>query len=179
MILSDFDLVHMIESKRLVIDPFTAECVKENGIDLRLANEVARHRKPDDGFVMDPTDEESVRAGYALEKNVDSIVIESKEHVLLSSMEYIGMPDDLVGFVELRSTWGRHGLSIPPTIIDVGFRGTITFEVINNAPYKIALKAGMRFAHAVFSKTSNRVERVYVGAYNEQRGIKLPKAIKE
>lgn len=179
MILSDFDLMNMIKSKRLVIDPFVDELVKENGIDLRLSDEIARHVKPSADFVMDPTKEECLKAAYNLQKNVKQLTIDSHEHVLLSSMEYIGMPDDLVGFVELRSTWGRHGLSIPPTIIDVGFRGTITLEVVNNAPYRIVLKPGMRFAHAVFSKTSSKVEKIYIGTYNEQRGIKLPKVMKE
>ncbi len=179
MILSDFDLMNMIKSKRLVIDPFVDGLVKENGIDLRLSDEIARQFKPSEDFVMDPTNEECVKSAYKLQKGMKQLTIDSHEHVLLSSMEYIGMPDDLVGLVELRSTWGRHGLSIPPTIIDVGFKGTITLEVVNNAPYKIMLKPGMRFAHAVFSKTSSKVEKIYLGTYNEQRGIKLPKAIKE
>ncbi len=179
MILSDFDLMNMIKSKRLVIDPFVDGLVKENGIDLRLSDEIARHVKPTPDFVMDPTKEESVKVAYDLQKGAKVLSIDSHEHVLLSSMEYIGMPDDLVGLVELRSTWGRYGLSIPPTIIDVGFKGTITLEVVNNAPYKITLKPGMRFAHAVFAKTSSKVEKIYTGTYNEQRGIKLPKAIKE
>jgi dCTP deaminase len=179
MILSDFDLMNVIKSKRLVVDPFVEELVKENGIDLRLSDEIARQASPRSDFVMDPTKEEDVKAAYKIEKNAKQYIIGPHEHVLLSSMEFIGMPDDLVGFVELRSTWGRHGLSIPPTIIDVGFRGTITLEVVNNAPYKIVLRPGMRFAHAVFAKTNSKVEKTYKGTYNEQRGIKLPKVMKE
>ena len=68
------------------------------------------------------------------------IVIGAKEQVLLSTLEHVTLPDDLVGMVELRSTWARHGLSMPPTIIDAGFSGTVTLEVINNAPYKIGIK---------------------------------------
>ena len=179
MILSDFDLKNVIMSKRLVIEPFSEDIVRENGIDFRLDNEVGRHKDMGPDFVMDPYDEATIRSGYELEKDVDKIVIGAKEQVLLTTKEQISVPDDLVGFVELRSTWARHGLSMPPTIIDAGFSGTITLEVVNNAPYRIAIKPMQRFAHIVFIKASSRVSNVYSGMYTGQRGVKLPKVIKE
>ncbi|MEM3296699.1 MAG: hypothetical protein QXG73_01335, partial [Candidatus Micrarchaeaceae archaeon] len=84
-----------------------------------------------------------------------------------------------VGFVELRSTWARHGLSMPPTIIDAGFSGNVTLEVFNNAPYGILLKPKTRFAHIIFAATMNKVKNTYKGKYLGQRGIRLPKTIKE
>ncbi len=106
------------------------------------------------------------------------MVIASKEQVLLSTLEYIEVPDDVAGFVELRSTWARHGLSMPPTIIDAGFKGTITLEVINNAPYAIKLRPGQRFAHVIFVKLQNKAGNTYSGFYKGQRGVKLPQVIK-
>jgi dCTP deaminase len=179
MILSDFDLMNMIKSKRIVIDPFSEDIVRENGIDFRLADEVGRHKDMDDSFVMDPSNIDSINSAYQIEKGVKHIVLKGKEQVLLSTNEHISMPDDVVGFVELRSTWARHGLSMPPTIIDAGFKGTITLEVVNNAPYKIRLSHMARFAHIVFIKSSSRVEKSYSGSYTEQRGVRLPKVIKE
>jgi dCTP deaminase len=178
MILSDVDLMDAIKSKRLLIQPFSDDTVRENGIDLRLADEIAHHGSVKDDFVMDPSDEESIRKCFKVEKGSGSMVIKAGEHVLLSTHEYMEMPDDLVGFVELRSTWARHGLSLPPTIIDAGFKGTVTLAVSNNAPYSIALKPQQRFAHIVFVKTSSKVRKPYSGGYFEQRGIKIPKAVK-
>ncbi len=105
------------------------------------------------------------------------MVLEPNEQVLLSTIEYLGLPNNIMGFVELRSTWARHGLSMPPTIIDAGFHGTITLEVVNNAPYKILLRSEQRFAHIIFAETSSSVKKPYSGTYMEQSGIKLPKKL--
>lgn len=181
MILSDFDLLNMIRSGRIKIEPFIDDIVRENGIDFRLADEVGRHNtKMGDAFVMDPSDEQMIKNAYKIEKEVKQILIGAREQVLLTTHEYVDLPDDVVGMVELRSTWARHGLSMPPTIIDAGFKGTVTLEVINNAPYKIAIKPLTRFAHIIFVKTSSKVEKSYsTGSYTGQRGVRIPKVIKD
>ncbi len=178
MILSDFDLMSVINGKRLVITPFDQELVRENGIDLRLDNEVGRHPKHGDDFVMDPTVEEHRAKSYEVFKNQDEIIIHPHEQILLSTNEEISVPNDLMGFVELRSTWARHGLSMPPTIIDAGFSGNVTLEVINHSPYKIKLKPMQRFAHIIFAKTSSQVANAYSGQYKGQRGVRIPKLLK-
>ena len=140
MILSDYDINGMIKMKRLVIKPFYNDMVRENGIDMRLAGEIAHHKDMGSDFVMDPmSSNEDIGKCFKIKKNAKEMVIASREQVLLTTSEYIEVPDDVAGFVELRSTWARHGLSMPPTIIDAGFKGTITLEVINNAPWHFSL----------------------------------------
>jgi len=179
MILSDFDLENYIRDKRLVISPFDKSCVKENGIDLRLEGDIAiMNEKLGKDFVLDPYSEEHISKEYVVKKAVDRLVIPSRAHVMLTTVESLKMPDNIMGFVELRSTWARHGLSMPPTIIDVGFDGTITLEVVNNAPFGISIKPNERFAHVIFATTLNRVKTEYKGFYSGQRGIRLPKALK-
>ncbi len=178
MILSDYDLANAIKSKRIVVRPFFRETLRENGIDFRLSNEIAHHPSHFNNFTMDPENPAHIRESYKVTKSAGRLLVASHEQVLLSTLEYIEMPDDLMGFVEIRSTWARHGFSMPPTIIDAGFKGTITLEVINNAPYTIALTPGQRFAHVIFMKTNNKVESVYRGRYLGQKGIRLPKVIK-
>jgi dCTP deaminase len=178
MVLSDFDLMNMIKSNRIKIEPFIDEIVRENGVDFRLDNEMARHKNLGPEFVMDPSDSGAIEKAYDVQKNLEKIIIGPHEQVLLSTMEHLELPDDVMSMVELRSTWARHGLCMPPTIIDAGFKGTITLEVFNNAPYSIALKPGTRFAHMIFIKTSSHVTNVYSGLYSGQRGVRLPKVIK-
>ncbi len=178
MILSDYDINGMIKMKRLVIKPFMDEIVRENGIDMRLSDEIARHVAKGPDYIMDPTNEDFIKECYRVEKNMKKMIVDSREQVLLSTHEYIEVPDDVAGFVELRSTWARHGLSMPPTIIDAGFKGTITLEVINNAPYKIMLRPNQRFAHVIFVKLMNRTSSAYKGFYSGQLGVKLPQVLK-
>lgn len=178
MILSDFDLENAIRHKRLVVKPFDKRIIKENGLDLRLADDIAYHKELGSNFILDPSDKKKIDACFRYFRKQKSMVLRPHEQVLLSTYEYIKMPDDAIGFVELRSTWGRHGLSMPPTIIDAGFEGNITLEVVNNAPYSIMLKPKLRFAHIIFAKTSNRVKKTYSGLYMRQRGIRFPHAEK-
>ncbi len=178
MILSDFDLENMIRSKRIVITPFKKETIRENGIDLRLSDEIGRHNpERDESFVVDPSNKEHVNNEYVLEKNKKGNIIRPHEQVLMSTMEFIKMPDNLMGFVEQRSTWARHGLMLPPTIIDAGFAGNITLEVFNASSHGILLRPGMRFAHVIFAATLNRVKNDYKGEYLGQRGVKVPKVL--
>jgi dCTP deaminase len=180
MILSDFDLMNYINSQRLKIEPFSRDIVRENGIDFRLADEIAHHKELGKDFIMDPSSQEMITNAYEIKKGQDKLVIGSHEHVLLSTVESVDIPDDLVGIVELRSTWARHGLSMPPTILDAGFRGTASLQVVNNAPYSIALKPYHRFAHIIFIKTTSKVENSYAsGSYFGQQGIRLPKVISD
>jgi len=179
LILSDYDINGMIRMKRLVIKPFYTDTVRENGIDMKLAPEIAHHKEMKKGFVMDPMgSDKEISKCFNIKKNVKEMVIGSREQVLLSTQEYIEVPDDVAGFVELRSTWARHGLTMPPTIIDAGFKGTVTLEVVNNAPYSIKLRPKQRFAHVIFIKLQNKTAAAYSGFYSGQRGIKLPQIIK-
>ncbi len=178
MILSDFDIKGMIAQKRLVVKPFSKDLVRENGMDFRLADQIAHHNTFGKDFVLDPSDEDTISKSYKISKNLKELIIKPSEQVLLSTYEIIEMPEDVAGFVELRSTWARHGLSMPPTIIDAGFKGTVTLEVVNNAPYAIKLRAKQRFAHIILEKLNNRTGKKYNGNYNMQNGIKLPQVLK-
>ncbi len=172
MILSDFDLMNYIRSGRLVIDPFTPLIVRENGIDLRLGGEIARLRKT--GEVLDTGDESLDLSAYYVIEAGDEFVIEPHEKLLLTTYERVKLPSDVMAFVELRSSFARLGLSMPPTIIDAGFDGNITLEV-EGSSFPIKLHKGQRFAHIIFAKTLNPVERPYQGRYQGQKGVTLPK----
>ncbi len=178
MILSDFDLKNMIREKRIVVKPFAEEIIRENGLDLRLADEIAYHNEElGEDFVLDPSNPEHVKKIYVIEKKKEVLLLKPKTQVLLSTIEHIELPDHIIGFVELRSTWARHGLVMPPTIIDAGFKGTITLEVYNSAPYAIAIKPKVRFAHVIFAATMNKVKNAYSGSYLNQKGIFIPKVL--
>lgn len=85
-----------------------------------------------------------------------------------TTAERVTLPDDLMAFVELRSTWARRGLSIPPTIIDAGFHGDITLEIVQFGT--TPPPRGELFAHIIFTKLTGPAEP-YRGKYQGQRGI--------
>jgi len=174
MILGDRDLKYYIEKGLIVIEPFSPEIIRENGVDLRLGRQMARLKRTDK--VLDITENFNVEDFYEIVEG-DYFIIQPNERVLLATLEYIKLPHDVMAFVELRSTYARLGLSLPPTIVDSGFEGNITLEVIGSS-FPVKLYAGERFAHIIFAKTVSPVENPYKGRYQGQRGVTLPKPLK-
>jgi len=175
MILSDFDLRSYIASGRLYIEPFDPSIVRENGLDLRLGSGYCELLEA--GGVLDPYgfDEEALGRFYRCGEGSE-ILLKPWGRYLLHTLEYIRLPPELVGFVELRSTLARLGLLIPPTIIDGGFEGQLTIEV-QAPPFPLKLRHGTRFLHLILSKVSTPIERPYRGEYQGQRGVRLPKKL--
>jgi len=170
MILSDFDLKNYIKSGRIVIEPFDESIIRENGLDLRLGDEICELMGIEE--VLDPYTASDISKYYNCHK-IDEFIVKPYNKYLLTTLEYIRVPPELMAFVELRSTFARLGLAIPPTIIDGGFEGQITIELHGSA-FPIKLRKGTRFLHIVFSKVTSPIERPYSGKYQRQRGVKLP-----
>ncbi len=159
----------------MVIEPFSADVVRENGVDLRVGSEYAIYAF--DNQVIDPCELEGTRHLFSIVEAKDGrIVIPPRNFALLTTMEYIKLPNNVIGLCNLRSTLARYGLSVPPTIIDAGFEGNITIEVVNNSNNYIVLRPGMRFLHVVLVKTIG--EAKYAGRYLGQRGVTPPKGMK-
>ncbi len=172
MILGDRDLKYYIEKRRIVVEPFDPEIVRENGIDLRIGGQIARLRRT--GKVLDTANPpEDLSEFYVVEEG-ESFIIYPGERVLLTTLEYLKLPEDIMAFVELRSSFARTGLTMPPTIIDAGFEGNVTLE-IHGSSFPIKIYRGQRFAHVIFARTLSPVERPYRGRYQGQRGVTLPK----
>jgi len=173
MILSRNDLLKAVKEGYLTIVPFNEEIVRENGVDLRIGDEVAILLNNPEPLDPDNIANYDLQEYYKVIRVDKGFVLQPYMKVLISTLEYIKMPDDIAGFVELRSTFARLGLSIPPTIIDAGFEGQLTLEVHGGA-FPVLLKRGMRFAHVVFMKLLSKTEP-YKGKYQGQKGVTLPK----
>ena len=169
MILSDRDIRKYMGDGKLVIDPLYPDTIRENGVDLRIGGAIARL---DDGErVFDPYKDDPMEFIHIEEG--DEFIIYPNEHVLLHTLEYIRMPDDLMAFVNLRSSYARIGLIIPPTIVDANFEGELTIELIGGN-FPVLLHKGDRFLHLIFAKLTSKPEKPYSGKYQGQRGIQLP-----
>jgi len=174
MILSDWDIRVYLEKKLLVRDARFPDTIRENGVDLRFGYEFCRFRKnyskPIDSSTYDPA--EFMKCVKVDEK--EGFVINPLERVLTTTLEYVELPHDLIGFVNLRSTFARLSLFIPPTVIDAGFKGQVTIEIVGgNLPVKVYPK--QRFLHVIFARTSSSVYRPYSGKYQGQKGVTPPK----
>lgn len=103
---------------------------------------------------------------------VEQKQLNAGEFTLGTTAEYITMPNDLMAFVQLRSTWARRGILLPPTVVDAGFKGNITLEIAVFRQQKLPIHE--RFAHLIFAKLCSPSEP-YGGKYQGQRGITYAK----
>lgn len=87
---------------------------------------------------------------------MEPFVLHSGEFVLAATLEYFKIPDDLLGRLEGRSTWGRLGLQVHSTagFVDPGFEGVLTFELQNMGKGPLSLFPGVRIAQICFYQTN-------------------------
>lgn len=85
---------------------------------------------------------------------------------LASALEVFQMPCDLVGIVHDKSTWARRGLSVFNTVIEPGFRGGLTLELVYHGEQELEIPAGSGIAQVVFHRTA--CEARYSGKYQNQ-----------
>jgi dCTP deaminase len=176
VILSDRSIRDQIEAGRIVLDPFDASCVQPASVDLRLDRYFRvflNHTMP----VIDVKQnlEELTRL---VEIDDDrAFILHPGEFVLGSTLERVGMPDDLVARVEGKSSLGRLGLLIHSTagFVDPGFDGHITLELSNVASLPITLYPGMKIGQVSFMRMTTPADVPYgagvLGSkYQGQRG---------
>jgi dCTP deaminase len=167
MILGNKDIREYLDSGKLVISPLSEDTIRENGVDLRIGNEILRF--VDTTQEVDINDKDSLEKIYKKETIKSSFVLNPNERLLIKIKEHIKMPNDLVGLANVRSTFARLGISIPPTVADAGFEGDLTILVVGgNMPVRI--EPDTRFLHLVLVKTKSEVTKPYAGKYQKSGG---------
>jgi dCTP deaminase len=79
-----------------------------------------------------------------------------------------------MAFCELRSTFSRAGVSIPPTVVDAGFEGNLTIQ-ISGGPFPVRIPVKMRFLHLIFAELKTPLTKGYEGKYKYDNGVATPK----
>ena len=90
----------------------------------------------------------------------------SGRFTIASAIEEFQMPSNLVGIVHDKSTWARKGLSVFNTVIEPGWKGFLTLELVYHGSEQLIIPAGSGIAQVVFHVTSN--EAFYSGKYQGQ-----------
>ena len=85
---------------------------------------------------------------------------------IASCIEAFHLPDCLVGIVHDKSTWARQGLSVFNTVIEPGFVGGLTLELVYHGNKSLHIPAGSGIAQVVFHRTTDHAR--YSGKYAGQ-----------
>lgn len=163
MVFSDKTLKKMIDSGELVCEPLCEESIQPASIDCRLGTHF---------LVVEQNKMQHLTLDSDIEYRElesDSITIPAHSFLLATTMEYVKLPDDVVAFVEGRSSIGRIGLFIQNAgWVDPGFEGRITLELYNANSLPIKLQAGRRICQLVFAKMDQVADSPYRGKYQGQ-----------
>lgn len=146
----------------IIIDPLDESAIQPSSIDMRLDS---RFRVFRNTFYthIDPRERQEDLTEMVMIGSGDSFILHPGEFVLGNTMEFVSIPNDLVGRLEGKSSLGRLGLIIHSTAgyIDPGFYGHLTLELGNVATLPIKLYAGMRIAQISFMQMTTPAENPY------------------
>ncbi|MSO87338.1 MAG: dCTP deaminase [Acidimicrobiia bacterium] len=176
MIMSDRSIREAIAAGRIQLDPFDPDLVQPASVDMRLDRYFRvflNHTMP----VIDVKKNLEELTQLIEIPEDQAFVLHPGEFVLGSTLERLGLPDDLVGRVEGKSSLGRLGLLVHATagFVDAGFSGHITLELSNVANLPITLYPGMKVGQISFLTMTTPADVPYgsgnLGSkYQGQRG---------
>jgi len=115
----------------------------------------------------------------------EALYIHPGELVLGATLESVTIPDDLVGWLDGRSSLARLGLMVHVTAgrIDPGWQGQIVLEFYNNGKLPLALRPGMVICALSFEMLSSPALRPYNkrenAKYRDQKGAVFSRIAKD
>jgi dCTP deaminase len=176
VILSDRSIREQLAAGRIVIDPLDEACLQPSSIDVKVSN-LFRVFRNHTASVIDVKNDMTSLTELVEIADGDAFMLHPGEFALGSTLERVGVPDDMVARVEGKSSLGRLGLLIHSTagFIDAGFDGHITLELSNVANLPITLYPGMKIGQVSFMMMTTPADKPYgKGAsgskYQGQRG---------
>lgn len=193
MRLCDKDIKMWLNKKKLIITPYPKnEVINGVTLDLHLGN---KFRIFYDHIIscIDLTNSQK-KIDLDLKNSMSKEEIFSKEKpfflkpgslALFSTLESITLPDNLVGWLDGRSSLARLGLMIHVTShrIDPGWNGNIVLEIFNAGSLVLVLSPGIKIAALSFELLSQSVRHPYNSRYEAkykiQKGVVPSRIYKE
>ena len=172
MILSDKKIRKLLQKKELVIKNKTARAIQPCSIDLTLGKKalLLKYWNTNGVLTFDtPVEYQTISS--------KKIIVPPHSFILATTNEYIELPNDIVAFVEGRSSIGRMGLFIQnASVVVPGFKGTLTLELYNSNILPIELQAGRKICQLVFFQMDEATDKPYKGKYQGQKKATPTKA---
>lgn len=157
------ELQELIYSKKIVISPLLEQSqIGEISVDLRIGTDfLTQHqgRSPFIDTTSNKLDTRSIKSSYSetRRKVGESFLLHPSQPTLFSTLEYVKLPNNIYAVLNLRSSYSRLGLSIS-TIVQPGYCGCISVEIVNAGNTSINVLAGAKFLQARFIRVSEETD---------------------
>jgi len=174
MRLSDGDIEAALKSGHIKLTPQPdSKAISGISVDLRLANSFRVFSNNSVPFLdlSGDRDELNKNIDRVMGKEItingnnadDALFIHPGELVLGSTLESVEIPDDLVGWLDGRSSLARLGLMVHVTAgrIDPGWKGQVVLEFYNLGKMPLALRPEMIICALSFETLSSPAQRPY------------------
>jgi dCTP deaminase len=139
-------------TKRLVVTPLLDDSqIGEASIDLRLGTDFLFLKRTAHAGVDPGSTDIQRQANEIVERETvpfgQPLWLHPRQFVLGATLEFIRLPASLGAYVLGRSSWGRIGLIVATAVmVQPGFTGSLTLELVNEGESPIALYPGARIA---------------------------------
>jgi len=166
MVLSDRTIKDEMARGRIIIEPLIPGCIQPASVDLHLDKKLLVF-KPERHPAYIDVRRSLDHLNEVVELDEDNaFFLNPGEFVLVSTLESITLPDDVVGRLEGKSSLGRIGLLIHSTAgyVDPGWQGHLTIELSNIAKLPITLYYKMKIGQISFLRLTSPVDRLYGAA---------------
>ena len=181
MHLSDTDILSRLENdESFNITPIdnTDLQIQPASVDTRLANQFIRYTQLNTRSINPLVDDMDSHTSRTVLDEGESYTLHPGDFVLGSTVEWVNIPNDIVGYVNGRSTMGRLAVVIHATagLLDPGWKGNVTLEISNLGRVPIELTPGMRIAQLTFQELKSEATVPYGeerdSKYQGQDGVK-------
>ena len=171
MKLSDHDIIQYLKAGKIAIEPQPNENkIKGISVDLKLDNRFRVFNDHTAPFIdlSGPKDEvqkimDTVMGEEIVIPDDKAFFLHPGELALAATFESVTLPDDLVGWLDGRSSLARLGLMVHVTAhrIDPGWHGQIVLEIFNSGKLPLALRPGMDICAINFETLSSPAMKPY------------------
>lgn len=156
MYLPKKELRELISAENLIIRPLLCEKtqVGEFTIDFRLGTDFlvsTLNREPFVDATYSTKEKKSVKSFFkpTRRKFGQDFILYPNQTVLCNSLEYVKLPSNVFATLNMRSSFGRLGLTLS-TLIQAGYCGCLPIELTNHNQNPIKLAVGARIFQARF-----------------------------
>ncbi len=184
MKLSDKDIVQHLKDGKISIQPTPDENkIQGISVDLRLDNKFRVFNDHTAPFIdlSGPNSEMQKIMDLVMGDEITiakgkSFFLHPGELALATTLESVTVPDNLVAWLDGRSSLARLGLMVHVTAhrIDPGWHGQIVLEIFNSGKLPLALKPGMDICAINFETLSSPAAKPYNkrknAKYKDQKG---------